>query len=134
MFQKAAAYLALDKPSQSPNLDGLNRKEINIFGEPAESVSVQTVIVQDLKGEEILLRGGRALGIYQGTLLKRISNGASPIEIEVTSEEGIAFSRAKVVKHGAGNHTVNKGDVFQVVQWAVPSAAMLKSFSSRSYR
>ena len=74
---------------------------------------------------EIRLRGGSAVGIYEGTELKRVSKGATSIEIRVMKEDGLAFSLAKMTEHGAGPVLIRKGDLFEVDKWVVPSGSML---------
>lgn len=126
VFQRAASFLAIDKPAQIPNIEGLNRSGINLFGEPADGAATQRATVESVsESGELRLRGGSAVGIYEGTELKRVSKGATNIEIRVTKEDGLAFSLAKVTEHGAGPALVRKGDLFEVDKWVVPSGSML---------
>ncbi len=132
VFQRAAAFLAIDKPAQVPNIEGLNRSTINLFGEPADGGATQRAIVESVsESGELRLRGGSAVGIYEGTELKRASKGA-PIEIRVTKEDGLAFSIAKILEHGSGSVIVRKGDLFEVDKWVVPSGSMLDLYIAPS--
>jgi hypothetical protein len=126
VFQKAEAFLRIDKPAQVPDLQGNGRSAIDIFGEPARGGAVQQAIVQKvLDGGVLRLSGGRAVGIYEGTELKGTSRGLADIEIRVTAEDGLAFSLAKFTGKTA---PVKTGDVFAVDKWVVPSGAMLKLY------
>jgi hypothetical protein len=126
VYERAASFLAVDKPAQAPNLEGLNRSQINLFGEKADGAALQRAVVENVSPSgEIRLRGGPAVGIYEGTGLKRVSKGATTIEIQVTKEDGLAHCLAKVTEHGNGTVLVQKGDLFEVDKWVVPADAML---------
>ncbi len=128
VFQRASALLALDPPNQVPNLEGMERVEINLFGEPATGAAMQTATVQEVSGGAIRLRGGIAVGIYPGTVLKRVAKAGSSVQIEVDANEGLTFSRARVLPNGAQKAVVHKGDLFAVNQWVAPTGAMLNVY------
>lgn len=126
VFQKAAAFLRIDKPAQEPDLQGNNRAAIDIFGEPAQGGAVQRAIVQKvMDGGVLRLSGGRAVGIYEGTELKGATRALADVEIRVTAEDGLAFSLARFIGQPGA---VKTGDVFEVDKWVVPAGAMLKLY------
>jgi hypothetical protein len=128
VFQKTAAFLRIDKPGQVADLQGNDRAAVNVFGEPARGGASQRVIVQSVaSGGVISLNGGRAVGIYAGTELVGGSPALSKVEIQVTEEDGLAFSKAKVIPEGA-HPAIKTGDIFEVDRWVVPAGAMLKLY------
>ncbi len=128
LFQKASALLALDKPNQAPNIDGLNTNSVNLFGQPVGPSAARVAVAQDVNGDDVRLRGGRAAGIYKGTELKRVASKSPAVEIQVTDEEGLDFSRAHVTEHGPGDYKLQKGDSFEVDKLVMPSESMISIY------
>ena len=128
LFQKASALLALDKPNQVPNIDGLNTDSVNLFGQPVGPSAARIAVVQDVNGDSLGLRGGRVDGIYNGTRLKRVLPQTPAVEIEVTDEEGLDFSRAHVIEHAPGDYKLRQGDSFEVDKLVMPSTSMVSLY------
>jgi hypothetical protein len=126
VFDRAASILATDKPNQVPNLDGLRTSDLNLFGVAARDYGVQTLFVEEVKGDEVHLRGGRAIGIYKGTELKSVAKDRPSVMLRVAQEQGIDASIAEVIEHGPGGYHVRTGDRFQVNKWVITPEAMLK--------
>lgn len=129
LFQRTVALLKADNLSQVPVLEGRNRSGKGIFGQPVDGQGNQTAAVEMWDGNDLLqLRGGRAIGIYKGTQLRRLAKDAPPIEIEVTKEMGMVLSEARIVDHGPPPAKILPGELFEVDKWVVPLESMLKVY------
>ncbi len=62
------------------------------------------MIVRDVRGDEVVLRGGEAIGLYEGSELRRMATGASsqPATLVVARSLGLSESAAKITP---GRHT-----------------------------
>jgi hypothetical protein len=112
--------------SQTPVLGGKGRGDRDILGQ-AVSPSTFTVSVKEVRGKDIVLRGGQAIGIYEGCELVRISRNSAEkaVAITVTNSQSLAESTARI-SNGAAQIAV--GDRFQVTRWVVPPESILRVY------
>jgi hypothetical protein len=126
VVRRATSLLKTDGFAQQPDLRGKDLHSINLFGLPASAVSSTTAIVDSVdSGGKIVLRGGKAIGIYEGCELKRILNQGGPVEIRITSSLDLARSEAKRIEGDAG---IGKGDIFEIDKWVIPDNPMLSVY------
>ena len=127
VVRRATSLLKADNFAQEPELKGNDLHSISLFGLPASNISSTTAVVEsvDSEGKVITVRGGRAIGIYEGSELKRILNSDGPVEIRVTASLDLARSEAQRIDGGA---TISKNDVFEVDKWVIPDDPMLSVY------
>jgi len=127
VVRRATSLLKADSFAQQPELKGKDLHSMNLFGMPASAVSGTTAVVESVSadGKTIRLRGGKAIGIYEGCEMKRILSGAGPAEIRVTASLDLVRSDAQKIEGGAA---ISKNDVFEVDKWAIPEDPMLSVY------
>jgi hypothetical protein len=119
-FARTMAALGANGAIQQPAMGGPSRFSQTILGKPAGPGGGLTVVVDSVKGADIHLRGGVAIGLYPQCRLKTVSQPG--VTVEIASSEGLSGSIAHVV--GQGN--VKPGDVLTLDRWVVPAKAGLR--------
>lgn len=122
VFQEASALLKGSGFAQTPTLEGSpSRLAKGLFGQPANSVDGIVVPVESVENGTIRLRGGVAIGILEGTELKRVNfqGNKEPenVSVNVNRSLGLVYSEAVIVGPIVD---VKRGDLFQVVKWVRP--------------
>jgi hypothetical protein len=127
VVRRATSLLKADNFAQQPDLRGKDLHTTTLFGLPANAVSSTTAVVEsvDGSGRVIRLRGGKAIGIYEGSELKRILNPGGPVEIKITASLDLVRSEAQKIGSGAAIHV---NDVFEVDKWVIPDDPMLNVY------
>jgi len=86
------------------------------------------VIVREVHGDDVVLRGGEAIGLYAGSELRRLTtdNAAStPVTLLVSAPTGLSQATARVSPAGT---QVAVGDRFEVTKWAAPQEPNLRVY------
>ncbi len=120
VFARATAALGANGAVQQPAMGGPSRFSKTILGQPAGAGGGLTVVVDSVKGADIHLRGGAAIGLFPQCRLK--TAGQPPVTVEIASSEGLAGSIAHVVGQGS----VKVGDILALDRWVVPAKAGLR--------
>jgi hypothetical protein len=113
IFERMWNYMQASNLPQTPILGGRGRGERDLLGEPARQEPF-SVIVRQVRGDQVVLRGGEAIGLFGGSELRRIGAGESTTLI-VERSLGLAESVAKINPPAS---KVNEGDRFEVTKWA----------------
>ena len=121
IFDRMLNYLKADNLPQTPVLGGKGRGSRDLFGQPAQARPF-SVLVKARRGDDLILQGGQAIGIYEKTELKRVNS--KPAEI-IVGAASLAESTARVI---GGNGAVAVGDRFEVVTWATPPESNLRVY------
>lgn len=126
ILDRVLDFLSAENLSQTPILGGKGRGEKDILGQTV-SPSSFSVSVKDIRGKDIILRGGQAIGIYPGCGLSRTSRRPDDpaVTLIVTDSQNLAESTAQV-SQGIGHVAI--GDRFDVTQWAVPPESVLRVY------
>jgi Caspase domain len=126
ILDRVLNFLSAEKLQQVPVLGGKGRGERDILGQPV-SPSSFSVSVEEIRGKDIILRGGQAIGIYSGCELKKLSirPGDAELTLTVVDSQNLAESTAQVSK---GTGQVAIGDRFEVTRWAVPPESILRVY------
>jgi hypothetical protein len=101
-------------------MGGPSRFSKTILGQAPGAGGGLTVVVDSVKGADIHLRGGTAIGLYPKCRLKTVSQPA--VTVEIASSDGLSGSIARIVGQGS----VKPGDVLTLERWVVPSKAGLR--------
>jgi hypothetical protein len=120
IFARTMAALGANGAVQQPAMGGPSRFSKTILGQSAGAGGGLTVVVDSVKGADIHLRGGAAIGLFPQCRLKTVSQPA--VTIEIASSEGFAGSIARVVGQGS----VKVGDILALDRWVVPAKAGLR--------
>jgi hypothetical protein len=120
IFARTMASLGSNGALQQPAMGGAARFSKTIFGQPTAAGGGLTVVVDSVKGADIHLRGGTAIGLFPKCRLKTVSQPA--VTLEIASSEGLSGSIARVVGPGI----VKPGDVLTLDRWVVPAKAGLR--------
>src|ERR1035438_708197 len=120
IFARTMASLGSNGALQQPAMGGASRFSKTIFGQPTAAGGGLTVVVDSVKGADIHLRGGTAIGLFPKCRLKTVSQPA--VTLEIASSEGLSGSIARVVGPGI----VKPGDVLTLDRWVVPAKAGLR--------
>jgi len=126
IFARTMASLGSNGALQQPAMGGASRFSKTIFGQAPAAGGGLTVVVDSVKGADIHLRGGTALGLFPNCRLKTVSQPA--VTVEIASSEGLSGSIAHVVGQGA----VKPGDVLTLDRWVVPAKAGLRVSISKA--
>jgi hypothetical protein len=128
IFERMWNYMQAANLPQTPVLGGKGRGDKDLLGQPARQEPF-SVIVREVRGDDVLLRGGEAIGLYEGSELRRLAGGAAsqPATLVVTKSMGLAEAAAKASPAGAA---VAVGDRFEVTKWAAPEEPNLKVYVS----
>jgi hypothetical protein len=128
IFERMSNYMQAANLPQTPVLGGKGRGDKDLLGEPARQEPF-SVIVKEVRGDEVLLRGGEAIGLYEGSELRRLAAGTAsqPATLVVTRSLGLAEAAAKI---GSPGVAVAVGDRFEVTKWAAPEEPNLKVYIS----
>jgi hypothetical protein len=119
IFARTMAALGANGAIQQPAMGGPSRFGQTILGQPAGAGGGLTVVVDSVKGADIRLRGGTAVGLFPRCRLK--TAGQPAVTLEIASSEGLGASIAHVVGQGS----VKPGDVLALERWVVPAKAGL---------
>ncbi len=130
VVRRAGVLLKAADFAQSPDLKGRDVHNTTMFGLKPSAVASTTALVQsaEASGGKIVIRGGKAIGIYEGTELKRILKAGGPVEIRVTRSLDLVRSEATVLEKGESAAPIQENDVFEVEKWVVPDEPMLKVY------
>ena len=120
IFARTVAALGSNGALQQPAMGGAPRFSKTIFGQTPAAGGGLTVVVDSVKGADIHLRGGTAIGLFPKCRLKTVSQPA--VTVEIASSEGLSGSIARVLGQG----TVKPGDVLTLDRWVVPAKAGLR--------
>ena len=120
IFARTLAALGSNGAMQQPTMGGPSRFSKTIFGQPPAAGGGLTVVVDSVKGADIHLRGGAAIGLFPKCRLKTVSQPA--VTVEIASSEGLSGSLARVVGQGS----VKPGDVLTLDRWVAPPKAGLR--------
>jgi hypothetical protein len=120
IFARTMASLGSNGALQQPAMGGASRFSKTVFGQAPAVGGGLTVVVDSVKGADIHLRGGTAIGLFPKCRLKTVSQPA--VTVEIASSEGLSGSVAHVVGQGA----VKPGDVLTLDRWVVPAKAGLR--------
>jgi hypothetical protein len=120
IFARTMAALGANGAIQQPEMGGPSRFPKTIMGQPPGAGGGLTVVVDSVKGADIRLRGGTAVGLFPKSRLKTVSQPA--VTVEIASSEGLGASIARVVGQGS----VKPGDVLTLDRWVVPDKAGLR--------
>jgi hypothetical protein len=125
IFERMSNYMLASNLSQTPVLGGKGRAEKDLFGQAARQEPF-SVLVKEVHGDAVQLRGGEAIGLYPGSELRRISaNASQPATLTVSASLGLAESTAAVSPAGTA---IAVGDRFEVTKWAAPEEPNLKVY------
>ena len=120
IFARTLATLGSNGAMQQPAMGGPSRFSKTIFGQPPAAGGGLTVAVDSIKGADIHLRGGAAIGLFPKCRLKTVSQPA--VTLEIASSEGLSGSIAHIVGQGS----VKPGDILTLDRWVVPAQAGLR--------
>jgi hypothetical protein len=120
IFARTMALLGSNGALQQPAMGGPSRFSQTILGQAPGAGGGLTVVVDSVKGADIHLRGGTAIGLFPKCRLKTV--GQPAVTVEIATSEGLSGSIARVV--GAGS--VKAGDVLTLDRWVVPAKAGLR--------
>ncbi len=139
LVTRTKGILQQNLSAQEPQLVANDRRRLApLFGEATAAGGRKlAVAVVRRRGDDLVLQGGRAVGIAVGAeLVRRPATRTStlpPLRVKVESVEGVAQSVARVVtKDGAAAEraallaTVAPGQLFEVDKWAAPDQDALK--------
>jgi hypothetical protein len=120
IFARTMAALGANGAVQQPAMGGPSRFSKTILGQRAGVGGGFTVVVDSVKGADIHLRGGAAIGLFPQCRLK--TSGQPAVTVEIASSEGLAGS----IGHVVGQGSVKVGDVLTLDRWVVPAKAGLR--------
>jgi len=127
VFERMWNYMQAANLTQTPVLGGKDRGDKDLFGQPARQEPF-SVIVREVHGDDVVLRGGEAIGLYAGSELRRLTtdNAAStPVTLLVSAPTGLSQATARVSPAGT---QVAVGDRFEVTKWAAPQEPNLRVY------
>ncbi len=126
IFERMSNYMLAANLSQTPVLGGKGRGDRDLLGQPARQEPF-SVIVRDVQGDRVILRGGEAIGLYEGSELRRVGSntGLQTATLVVTKTSGLSESTARISSTGA---SVASGDRFEVTKWAGPAEPNLRVY------
>ena len=120
IFARTMAALGANGAVQQPVMGGPSRFSQTILGQAPGAGGGLTVVVDSVKGADIHLRGGTAIGLFPRCRLK--TAGQPAVTVEIATSEGLNGSIARVVGQGS----VKPGDVLALDRWVVPAKAGLR--------
>jgi len=120
VFARTMAALGSNGDFQQPAMGGPSRFSKTIFGQPPAAGGGLAVVVDSVKGADIHLRGGTAIGLFPKCRLK--TAGQPPVTVEIVSSEGLGGS----IAHAIGPGSVKAGDVLELDRWVLPAKAGLR--------
>ena len=126
IFQRMSNYMRAANLSQTPVLGGKGRGEKDLLGRPARQEPF-TVLVKEGRGGEVLLQAGDAIGLFEGSELRRLPGGdaAQPVTLTVVKSLGLMEAAASVSPEGT---SVKAGDRFEVTRWAAAQEPNLRVY------
>ena len=130
IFERTRALMQTKVASQEPVMAGKGRPEMSLLGRPASAVRTRLIPVARVKDETIGLGAGLAMGLREGTELKRYNTKDAPVEIRITKVTGMNSAEAKVSESAAGAR-VQAGDMFQLDRWVAPDDDVLRVYFPR---
>ena len=130
IFSRIKAIVESTGRDQYPVIAGpAERKNQNLFGIDADKLKSKTVVaVLSNKESEIVLQGGVAIGLREGTELQKFSNSQddSEIMVKVAEERGLNKCVVTIIK--GDESEIKPGDLFEVTRWAVPDNMTLNIY------
>jgi hypothetical protein len=126
IFERMLNYLQADNWSQTPVVGGKGRGDRDLLGQPARQEPF-SIMVKQRQGDEVVLRGGEAIGLYEGSELRKIagSQGSQSATLVVARSLGLSDSVATIKAESA---PVAEGDRFEVTKWASPQEPNLRVY------
>ncbi len=130
IYARIKAIVQSTGRDQHPVLAGPDdRKRQTLFGIDTDKLENKTVVaVLKKSDDEIILQGGVAVGLREGTELEKIrtSQEDPEIRVKVTEEQGLNKCVVTIVK---GNESeINPGDLFEVTKWVIPDDMTLNIY------
>jgi uncharacterized caspase-like protein len=130
VFSRIKAIVESTGRDQHPVLAGAEaRKKQNLFGIDTDNLENKTVVAVLKKGDgEIIVQGGIAVGLREGTELAKIRNSPDEPEIlvKVSEERGLNKCVVTIVKGDENN--IKPGDLFEVTRWVIPDDMTLNIY------
>lgn len=132
VFQQLVARVKSLGFDQDPQLEaGALRYDSPFFGasstKAGTAASGTVVAVQKSSDGALTLQGGLALGIREGTVLRRLSGeDAGDVRLRVTAARGPVLSDVEVTE--GSRDDIASGDLFTVEQWVADPAAPLSVY------
>jgi hypothetical protein len=121
VFLATRAVLQTVVADQEPVLRGTAARKRQPLFATTEDQGIKIAVA--VKGDELLVQAGFALGVGPGSILKPVREGAP--RLRITRTRDAATSEAEVVGDGG---TPQNGDVYEVERWAaIPEAALVVS-------
>jgi hypothetical protein len=120
IFARTLAAMGSNGAVQQPAMGGPARFLQTILGQPPGAGGGLAVVVDSVKGADIHLRGGTAIGLFPKCRLKTM--GQPAVTVEIASSEGPAGS----VAHLVGQGSVKAGEILTLDRWVVPDKAGLR--------
>jgi hypothetical protein len=132
LFASVRAIIKYYGKKQEPVLAGTEeRKKQTLFGIETGILSGKMMIaVLNIKGSEIILQGGIAVGIYIKSELEKALNPTSSIKIKIIALEGL--NRCKAVVTSGNIADIQPGDLFELKSWSLPEGSTLKVYIPES--
>jgi hypothetical protein len=90
IFERMSTYMRASNLTQTPVLGGKGRGDKDLLGHPARQEPF-SVLINEVRGDEALLQGGEAIGLFEGSELRRItgSNTAQTVILAVVKSLGL---------------------------------------------
>ncbi len=97
IFDRMWNYMQAENLSQTPVLGGSERGDKDLFGQPARQEPF-SVIVKEVHGDDVVVRGGEAIGLYAGSELRRLADAAAAqlVTLAITATSGLSQATATV--------------------------------------
>jgi hypothetical protein len=126
IFERMWSYMQAANLAQTPVMGGRGRGERDLLGEAARQEPF-SVVVRQVRGDEAVLRGGEAIGLFAGSELRQIGGAAESkaATLIVDRSMGLAESVAKISPPGAA---IASGDRFEVTKWAAAEEPNLRVY------
>jgi Caspase domain len=126
IFERMWSYMQAANLPQTPVMGGRGRGDRDLLGEPARQEPF-SVVVRQVRGDEAVLRGGEAIGLFAGSELRQLGGaaGSQAATLTVDRSMGLAESVAKISPPGAA---VALGDRFEVTKWAAAEDPNLRVY------
>jgi hypothetical protein len=130
VFDRVTAKLKALGLQQDPVLAGLpSRRRAPLFGGHSahDPDRLHLNVIHSDEADDIILQGGRALGLTPGTeLVPTHDRSGEPMRVRITHVEDLLRSRASVVQ---GNwKAIRAGDEFEVARWGAAAEQSLRVY------
>jgi Caspase domain len=133
IFTAARAVLKSNGKSQEPVIGGsIEREQETLFGiRKGKLTDYSSVAVSGIRGEQVQLQAGFALGLLKENELAMINDKKDTVfKLRIDTVTGISKSLASVIK---GNiQEIKPGYQFRVTNWVSPGGPLIKLYIPRS--